>query len=571
MPARSTILTAVLVLLATGPFLAEPAAADRPSPGPRMVAEWEPAFGTLIRWPLGLPFDVVRELARDDTLYTLVSGPGAESQARATFSAESIDLDHVVFIHTPIYSMWTRDWGPQAVFAADGVMGYADPWFDGYPWVPGCFLAAAVDPTPLPARSGRGYHIDAAIPAAVAAFLGVPHHPLQAYLTGGNIMTDGLGIAWSTEQMFAENAGHMNLATFLARVEAATGIDDYRFVISPEVHGIQHIDCYAKLLDEETVLVKEVPTWHPEHACCEAVASAFAAALTCYGRPYEVVRIWCPADSGNHVAAYTNSLILNGKVLVPLFGLSSDEDALQTYRDAMPGYDVYGFEWGAWYSYDALHCRTMGIFDPQMLRLLHARLDGSAPAGQDHRIAAYLDARSGEPLAPDGQLVYWRLRDEVAWHELPLVSVGADSFTAWIPAQAPGAEVEYYLAAADQSGRTAFLPRTAPKAAYTFTVDPATAAPPAMVAMHLQARPNPFNPRTALVVHLPEAVPVSLRIYDARGRLVSDLWRGRLPAGEHEIIWEGTGPAGQAVPSGIYLARLQAGRDQVSRKLVLAR
>jgi agmatine deiminase len=571
MAARLHVPCAVLVFCATCLLAGSFAIGAEPSPGPRMVAEWEPALGTLIRWPLGLPFDVVRELARDDTLYTLVSGPGAESQARATFAAENIELDHVVFIHTPIYSMWTRDWGPQAVFAADGVMGYADPWFNGYPWVPGCFLAAAVDPTPLPLRSGRGYHIDDAIPAAVAAFLGVPHHPLQAYLTGGNIMTDGLGIAWSTEQMVAENAGHMNIDTFLARVETVTGIDDYRFVISPEIHGIQHIDCYAKLLDEETVLVKEVPGWHPEHACCEAVASAFASTLTCYGRPYEVVRIWCPPYSGNHVAAYTNSLILNRKVLVPLFGLASDAAALQTYSDAMPGYEVHGFVWSAWYSYDALHCRTLGIFDPGMLRLLHARLVEPLPAGQDHRIAAWLDARSGEPPAPGAQLVHWRKQGEPAWQAVPLISAGADSFEAWIPAQAAGAEIEYYLAAADQSGRTAVLPRGAPAAFYSFTVAPATTAPPAMATLFLQARPNPFNPRTVLDVRLPAAAAVTLRIYDARGRLVADLWDGPLTAGRHHLAWDGAGADGRAQPSGVYLARLQTGREQVLHKLVLAR
>lgn len=544
--------------------------AGGPAPGPRMVAEWEPALGTLIRWPLGLPFDVVRELARDDLLYTLVSGPTAESQARSTFAAEGIDLANVVFIHASIYSMWTRDWGPQAVCDAQGALGYADPWFAGYPWVGGCYLAAAVASQPLPERSGRGYEQDDAIPAVVAAFLGVPHHPLQAYLTGGNIMTDGLGLAWSTEQMVAENAAHMNLDTFLQRVGVATGVSDYRFVISPEVYGIQHIDCYAKLLDEETVLVKQVPADHWEHACCEYLAGQFAAALTCYGRPYRVLRIWCPPYSGNHVAAYTNSLILNRKVLVPLFGLASDAAALQSYRDALPGYDVHGFFWGSWYSYDALHCRTMGIFDPGMLRLLHARVEPLVPAGQDHEIRVYLEVRSGEPLVPGAQLVRWRLAGDTSWQDVTLTASGADSLVAAIPAQAPGAVVEYHVTAADQSGRSAALPRGAPEGFYSFAVDAAAAAPPALPVTRLLARPNPFNPRAELVMELAAAAVVRLQVFDARGRLVAHVHEGRLPAGRHIAVWDGTSDCGRAAPGGVYLARLESDGVTVVRKLVLA-
>ena len=37
-------------------------------PDRRVVAEWEPALGTMIRWPLGIPSDLVVELATTDVL-----------------------------------------------------------------------------------------------------------------------------------------------------------------------------------------------------------------------------------------------------------------------------------------------------------------------------------------------------------------------------------------------------------------------------------------------------------------------------------------------------------------------
>ncbi len=55
-------------------------------PDRRVVAEWEPALGTIIRWPLGIPTDLVVELADNDILYVLVETSNQENQARNNFN-----------------------------------------------------------------------------------------------------------------------------------------------------------------------------------------------------------------------------------------------------------------------------------------------------------------------------------------------------------------------------------------------------------------------------------------------------------------------------------------------------
>lgn len=84
--------------------------------------------------------------------------------------------------------------------------------------------------------------------------------------------------------------------------------------------------------------------------------------------------------------------------------------------------------------------------------------------------------------------------------------------------------------------------------------------------------PNPFNPRTMLKFSTVGRDPISLKIYDLRGRLVRNLLTGYLDPGNHEILWDGLDDSGLSVASGQYFARLRDGAAQpVTRKLLLVR
>jgi len=200
---------------------------------------------------------------------------------------------------------------------------------------------------------------------------------LPLYWTGGNFMTDGYGMGFSTELMINEN--DMDQDEFSDIVNEYLNIDNYHIFENPNQESIQHIDCLAKLVNSETIIIKQVPESSPEYECMEDFADSFYQLNTFYDRPFKIHRILCPEINGgpwetNPVAAYTNSLILNDKVLVPQYGIPEDAQAIQSYRDAMPGYDVIGFNHdigNPWYSEDALHCRTMGVFDPSMMHISH--------------------------------------------------------------------------------------------------------------------------------------------------------------------------------------------------------
>jgi len=82
----------------------------------------------------------------------------------------------------------------------------------------------------------------------------------------------------------------------------------------------------------------------------------------------------------------------------------------------------------------------------------------------------------------------------------------------------------------------------------------------------LQNYPNPFNPQTQIKFALPEPEFVKIEVYNLLGRKICTLINKAMPAGYHEV-----GFNGQYLASGIYLYRMEAGAFQAVRKMMLLR
>jgi hypothetical protein len=84
-----------------------------------------------------------------------------------------------------------------------------------------------------------------------------------------------------------------------------------------------------------------------------------------------------------------------------------------------------------------------------------------------------------------------------------------------------------------------------------------------------QNYPNPFNPVTTISFGLAAPAHISLRIYDAAGRLVRMLVDGHRGANRYEIQWDGRDDAGRPAGSGVFFYELHAGAFRETRKMVL--
>jgi PKD repeat protein len=74
-----------------------------------------------------------------------------------------------------------------------------------------------------------------------------------------------------------------------------------------------------------------------------------------------------------------------------------------------------------------------------------------------------------------------------------------------------------------------------------------------------QNYPNPFNPSTEIRFDLAQSTEVKLFICNVKGQIVKTLVYQNMPAGRHQVQWNGRNDAGRPMPSGIYFARIQAG------------
>lgn len=466
----------------------------------RIVAEWEPALGVLVAWPPLVPQKLFKEFNRDTTLFIMVEDAEVEADAKAHFEEWGMDMDKVRFIYTPSRNgkskygaYWVRDWGPFAVLNEDKSMKLVSGRFCS---TPATFYGNSTDlfevdctnvgtkRTPLDKPTGPETYMS----GNIAHYFGWPNEVMDFAMIGGNLLTDGLDMLISSSILFEENRQMHQTSPeqYLQRVAKSTGMNTYAITEQYEDYGIQHVDCIMKVVDEDTFLIAEPPQDHPYYDRIEAIINNTIRKMrNFYGKPYNIVRYKTNRYNGDELAAYANSLILNKTIYVPMFGIEEDAAALETWAKVLPGYEVKGIEYIVadepethegmfypnigWNAGDALHCRTRGVWDPDML---YISVDKAAPiveAGKV-RIGAIIVDYSNCGIVEDSTKLYWRVKGESAWNETLLEYTNTvEHYEAYIDVKAD-TEIEYYVTAASKCGTIACRPVPAPKGFFSFKV-----------------------------------------------------------------------------------------------------
>ena len=86
-----------------------------------------------------------------------------------------------------------------------------------------------------------------------------------------------------------------------------------------------------------------------------------------------------------------------------------------------------------------------------------------------------------------------------------------------------------------------------------------------------QNYPNPFNSATTISYELPHRGTVKLEGYNLAGQVVAGLVYGLREAGSYTLTWDGRDNADRELASGVYIYRLQVGRNIRTHRMLLLR
>lgn len=164
-----------------------------------------------------------------------------------------------------------------------------------------------------------------------------------------------------------------------------------------------------------------------------------------------------------------------------------------------------------------------------------------------------------------------RPETDTLWSFEELEIADMDSFPHFVLGFGQDLDGEVYVLATDMVGPTGNTGRV-----YRFVApgaptanEPDTELPSTIVLD--QNYPNPFNPTTTITYHLATATNVRLTLYDVLGREIRVLVDSQLAPGDYSVTWDATDAAGRAVPSGVYLYRLETDVQSTTKAMTLIR
>jgi agmatine deiminase len=197
-----------------------------------------------------------------------------------------------------------------------------------------------------------------------AAHNELPARKLDLRTEGGNLWSDGAGTLVMSDHIYVRNPD-LSPDEIERRLRETLAFD--RLILVPHLvmEETGHVDLLIKLADARTVLVSAPVGMNA--ARLEEAAAIFQRETNARGEPYRVFTLPSPPFYLNWGLfpvwrSYTNALTVNGRVLVPIFGVHTDEAALAVYRDAMPGHEIIGIDCSATANGGgAVHCLTKEI------------------------------------------------------------------------------------------------------------------------------------------------------------------------------------------------------------------
>ncbi|MBR2252840.1 MAG: agmatine deiminase family protein [Prevotella sp.] len=419
-----------------------------------------------------------------------------EQVVRNALAKQGLRNDKMQFFVAPGNSVWFRDCGPICFYYGDeDKLGMLDFLYYNH-------------------RA-----LDDMLPSVLHRKFGIPNYINDVVWEGGNCLVDGVGGLVTSTATYGHNdktEGRMvwdgvdynsihyqeKAALTEADVKAALSgmLGQRQTIIIPKLNydgGTGHIDLYLDATDENSFLIAQMPEAYDfwtDYDIAYGNTNILLNKKTFFSRKYyDGGAIPFPAlddgsqweseeDYGEVSRTYANHLLCNNYLIQPCFSpvdenhmptAAWDRANIEKMKELYPGYTFYCIDMRMFDgSGGSVHCITKQIPADNPLRIIHKNIYGKVNPGTltDIPFSSIITNKSGIKSA---KLVY-RV-NEGEWMEVALTgngncwssSVSLDDFLgSGQPLTAEGTNVEYYIEATSNNGKTVTKPVSAAYGAY---------------------------------------------------------------------------------------------------------
>ncbi len=334
----------------------------------RFPAEWEASDAVILAWPhpktdwqpwleeteacftqLSLAI-----LKRAKLLILVNSGKLATRVTRLLDGDSEILSGRLKFLTFDYNDTWLRDIGPITLQAGEQLQ-----WLDFHSTGYGGKYSASKDDKLIEFL------------AAQPEFAHCQHKRHPFALEGGAIESDGAGTVLSTWTCMGRRHPGKSQTDVAAIMTKTLSSKRILWLESGELDGDDtdaHIDTLARFADANTIVYQGcTDPSDPHFTGLQAMAAELKALKTKADKPYVLLELpWAGeilASDGRRLAAtYANFLILNGAVLMPVYGLEMDVTASAVLAQAFPNHEIVAVDCRVLIEQNgSLHCLTMQL------------------------------------------------------------------------------------------------------------------------------------------------------------------------------------------------------------------
>jgi agmatine deiminase len=304
----------------------------------KLVADWQPRWGTLLAWPSGLGqyepdyrqlVELYRQLIaclRQHEPVVVLVPPDQLDDIDTMLGGQ----DDSLFLEPLLTNdIWMRDAGPISARDEHGQAVFIDGNFNGW--------------------GGKFAHeMDRLVPTVLARRWGRRQVRLPLTIEGGAIESNGHDDLLTTESVLLNpNRNNPDRAVIESELKSQFGLARIHWLprgLSDD-HTDGHIDNLARFIAPDRLVCAgpDRRHSHPDNAQLAGLATLPLSV----GRP-EVIELPMPllrSKSGQHLpASYTNFHLAPGLVLLPLFGHNEDQQALSVMSALFPGHKIEGID-----------------------------------------------------------------------------------------------------------------------------------------------------------------------------------------------------------------------------------